>query len=116
MLFISITRGFTVVNQTIPVTLPQQKERHFGDGKVCIVARIEFFDDTIRRKRLITQTWARLRLLDPSLLPWGIDETIASKNPQVLEKDHFMQTNCHASFWTRGYAESTKGLRNPVDH
>ena len=110
-----ITREYTVVNQTIPVTLPQQKPRHFGDGKACVIARIELFNDKLRRKRLITQTLGRLRLLDPSLLPWNIDETIASKNPQVLENDHFIQTHCHAALWARTYAQSTTGAKNGVD-
>jgi hypothetical protein len=57
-----------------------------------------------------------LRSLDPSLLPWGLDKTIATKNPQVLEKDHFMQTNCYAAFWAKSYSQNTKGTKTAVDH
>jgi hypothetical protein len=64
-----ITREFTVLNQMLPVQFLHEKERYLGNGKACIIARIEFFNDKIRRKRLITRTWSRLRLLDPSLLP-----------------------------------------------
>lgn len=111
-----ITREFTVLNQMLPVQFPHEEERYLGNSKAYIIARIEFFNDKVRRKRLITQTWSHLRLVDPSLLPWSLDETIASKNPQVLEKDHFMQTNCYAAFWTKLYSQNTKSTQTTVDH
>lgn len=78
--------------------------------KACIIARMETFQDTRARKKLITLTWSRLRLVDPTLLPWGVDETIATNNPQVLDKDHLMQKNCFSAFWTSTYAQDTGGI------
>jgi hypothetical protein len=54
--------------------------------------------------------WSRLRLLDPTLLPWNLDEIMATKNPQVITKDHFMQNNCFGAFWTPAYSQETRGL------
>jgi len=46
--------------------------------------------------------------MDPSLLPWGLHETIVTKNPQVLNKDHFLQTNCFGPFWAHMYEKTDK--------
>ena len=70
---------------------------------------MEFFDYIPARKKLISVTWSRLRLLDPTLRPWGLGENIATTNPQVLQKDHFMQHNCFNAFWTPDYTRSSKG-------
>jgi hypothetical protein len=62
-----LTREFTVVNQTIPISLSPKGNK--TTDTICTIAKIEFFYDLRARKSLIAQTWARLCLLDPSLLP-----------------------------------------------
>ena len=62
----------------------------------------------------IRRSYSPVSWTDHSLLPWNIDETIASRNPQALEKDHFMQTHGYAAFWTKTYTQSTKGIRSIV--
>jgi hypothetical protein len=74
-----LPQEFTVVNQIIPIGLSPKGNK--TTDIICTIAKIEFSYDLRARKSLIAQTWARLRLLDPSLFPWGVDETIASKNP-----------------------------------
>ena len=82
------TRDYTLVNQPVNNITRVYGETKADKYKACMIARMEFFQDTRARKKLITLTWSRLRLLDPTLLPWGVDESIATKNPQVLDKDH----------------------------
>jgi len=96
-----VTREFTGVNQTIPTTIHTHEKRFEREGS-CLIPRIELFQDEQSRLRVISQTWSRLRLLDPTLLPWSIDETIAAHNPQVLHKDHLMQL-CYPAFWTTAF-------------
>jgi hypothetical protein len=40
-----------------------------ADTTSCLRAKMEFFHDTKARQWLITQTWSRLLLLEPGLLP-----------------------------------------------
>jgi hypothetical protein len=85
------TREFTLITE--PLDIPGSTKGAWDTAKkACTIARMEFFHDTYARKKLVTLAWSRLRLLDPTLLPWVINETIATKNPQVLHKEHFMQT------------------------
>lgn len=81
------TRDYILVNEPVNITRVYGKMKA-DKYKAWLIARMELFQDTRARKKLITLTWSRLRLLDPTLLPWGVDETIATKNPQVLDKDH----------------------------
>ena len=45
---------------------------------------------------------ARLRLLDPKLLPWPRDATIIDVNPSVLDNDHLIHQSC-PHFWGNGF-------------
>jgi hypothetical protein len=63
---------------------------------------MELFRDKRARRLLMSITWSRLRMLDPALRPWGLDETTASVDSQLLEEGHFLQGNFHGSLWEKG--------------
>jgi hypothetical protein len=64
----------------------------------------------VRWSCLKRQFFSELCLLDATLLPWGIDESIATKNPQVLDKNHFMQKNCFGAIWMPTYAKESNRI------
>ena len=101
------TIEYTLINQQLPPQPHAMKQKE-GTGKfACTIARMEFFHDKRAREALIIGTWARLRLIDPTLKPWALGQTIASTNPLVLNKFHPLHTACHGAFWADGYFTST---------
>ena len=106
----SITLEFAIVDEMIPAVKMSYHERNTEDVS-CILARIQFFNNGPGRKRLASQVWARLRLIDRSLKPWNIDETIATRIPQVFDKDHFMQTRCFWCFLDPNLLQGHEGLQ-----
>lgn len=91
------TREFKLITEPLK-TVPAKRPQLSKNKKACTIAKIEFFHNTQARNRLATSVWSRLRLLDPTLLPWNLDETLATNNPQVMNKDQFMQNICFGAF------------------
>lgn len=95
-----VIREYTVINQPFSPG-PGAKIGQLNQAmSTCTVAIVELYHDIRARKILASKEWMHYRQIDPSLKPWSPSESIASVNPQVLEKDRFMQTNCFTSFWT----------------
>jgi hypothetical protein len=72
-----------------------------------VTAKIEFFFDTPGQKLLMSRTYIRYKMIVPDPRPWGMDETILTASPQILDEDHFFQKYCHVIFWESTYASST---------
>ena len=101
-----ITREYTIINQAIPRMLNARLVPS-SQRRACMTAKIEFFLDTAGRKLLMSRTYMRYKMIVPDLRPWCVDETILTANPQILDKDHFLQKHCHGTFWKGSYLEST---------
>jgi hypothetical protein len=97
-----------VINQALPRQIFANKDKDRERTPACASARIEFFDDETARRLLQTETYGRLRVLDPKRLkPWPLGGTIFDTNPHI-DKDHFMATHCHGPFWVRNYCQQSK--------
>lgn len=54
----------------------------------CLEAKMAMLHGVISMQDLINFWWLRLRMLDPSLIPWKPGRCITDTNPQVLDPDH----------------------------
>jgi hypothetical protein len=109
-----ITGEYSAV--TVPLPTPRKKPAFEVNSQLppaCTLAKIELFYDKSLQKFNVARTWARLRILDPTLQPWGIHETIADVNPQILDEDHVLQ-QCFGAFWLRNYS-TVKEISRPKD-
>jgi hypothetical protein len=108
-----LTFEVTVMNQTLPkVPISYQSSKEVSKTNACLLAKIEFFYHTPGRKKTITKTWSRLWVLYPTIKPWGLDETIITNNPQVLDENHILRRQCFGAFWSRHYITSTESMQS----
>jgi hypothetical protein len=61
---------------------------------------MEFFQDEKALKKLITRTFSRMNIIDPSIKPWKLGQKITAVNPHILHHDRYMQQNCMPAFWS----------------
>ena len=108
-----LTFEVTVMNQTLPkVPINYQSSKEFSKTNACLLVKIERFHHMPSRKTMITKTWSRLRVLDPTLKPWGLDETIVTNDPQVLDENHILGREYFGAFWSRDYMTSTESMHS----
>jgi hypothetical protein len=109
-----IDRTYTVINQAMPLTLLAGKPIHTARNDSCVLAQMEFFQDERARKKLITKTFSRLNIIDPSVKPWKLGQKITDVNPHILRGDHYLQKNCTPAFWNLKF-ESDPDAGNGCD-
>jgi hypothetical protein len=94
-----IERTYTVINQALPRTLLAKKPIHTSYTDSCILAQMEFFHNEKARNKLISRTFSRMNIIDPSIKPWKLGQKITDVNPHILHRDHYLQQNCMPTFW-----------------
>jgi hypothetical protein len=104
-----IERTYTVINQALPRTLLAKKPNHTKRNECCILAQMEFFQDERARNRLISRTFSRMNIIDPSIKPWKLGQKITDVNPHILHRDHYLQQNCLPIFWSFKFGPDTDG-------
>jgi hypothetical protein len=96
-----IVRSYTVINGPLQRQLFAAQPRIAVDTleDVYVFARIELFHDMTFRKRLNIQTYLRLRVMEPRLLPWDIGQSMLEINAHLLIEDHLFFKQCYGAFW-----------------
>lgn len=74
-----IDRRHVVINESIPRALIKDPPVQRKDP-ACVTAIMDLFHDTKTKRRMITRTWSRLRMTDPTIKPWKLGEKITGTN------------------------------------
>jgi hypothetical protein len=107
-----IKRSYTVINASLPrklFTETKERRQNRTGTAPCLLARMEFFHDTVARNKLRTLTYVRLRAVEPGLLPWPTGTKMFEVNKNIPHKDHFFFTNWFRGIWTKLYDVNPKG-------
>jgi hypothetical protein len=105
-----VDRSYTVIdgpllrNLFVETTQPKPER-----GTMCVLAKMEFFNDDIAWSKLRTKTYMRLHAVDPRVLLWPAGTKTIEANKHILNEDHFLFQNCFGGIWAFKYDINPKG-------
>jgi hypothetical protein len=111
-----VTGDCTVVDEALPRALFAGQKKDKSKPSPCNLAMIEFFHDYHTKRLLHTETWGRMEVLEPDLLPCrNLEENLLDVNAHLLDKDHFVCTHCYGEFSARKYLTDAKAGHDTGD-